>query len=1050
MRDDIRSTLRGMIEAWFPALFRASRLSPLARPGFFPDDRVCDESVKRVRRLRPSLNRRNGITLLSLLWFTFSGVALEALDPHKQVGQYGHHSWTPEGGLPGESVYQILQSKDGYLWIRTGSGLARFDGVRFVPMDAEIESVLVRAICMSTDGDLLIQTNTRTLIYKDGQFSDYLPPGSLGADGTIRQIFESREHELFAGASNFVYRIAKDGKSTIIRESTGWINAFLEDHTGRIWIAGTFALFSYRGGRLSEPIDTTASGFKITSLCEDHLHRLWAGTTKGMYRIDDDGSKLIPFHQPGVPQSITAVLEDQQGNIWLGTEKSELARLADKKSASIGDVRGLTDENVLSLLEDREGSLWIGTANGLDQLRDTDMTTFTTKEGLPSNRVNSAIVTRDGTLHAFTDDGGLARINNDFFTAYAENSRLPSLGGSALFESRDGSLWIGTTKGLSRVRDGKLTVYSAEGLFANCYIPAISEDDESLIFSCDKSLIPNSKEMLVFRFKDRKVLPFTIRGGTMGSAPMPAYTMAIYRDPSGTLWFGTAIGLFKIPPAGYYAAGWQRTVNFSVESIFDDRHGNLWLGGSSPGLTQFRIRDGRVTHFTKRDGLFDGFLSHVLSDDEGNLWISTAHGIYSVSEKALEDFADGETTSISSRRYGLEDGMKTIEASEPGSQPGGARTPDGRLWFTTVKGIVVLDPQHLMHNRIVPPVFVESVVADGVSRPFSGSLDVSPGMKAIEFQYTALSFRVPDRVQFRYRLEGYDHEWVDPGSRRVAYYTNLPPGKYRFRVIAANDDGLWNQQGAAVNIVLEPQFYQTGVFDAGCFVLTILIGIAASRAYTGVIGARARYLSLVVDKRTAELQESHRELEQLAHYDPLTALANRRMFLDDFHKMLEEMKGQQKGFALLLLDFDNFKRINDTFGHDAGDAFLVEASKRLASVVRASDLVARLGGDEFAILLAGGQDQEGIVRVCDRILHFFSAPIDFGGANIVTTVSIGVAVFPEHGETEDELYKAADLALYEAKGMGRNNWRWYHPETQDLASSEAAAVASGDRINPGP
>jgi diguanylate cyclase (GGDEF)-like protein len=1049
MRDAIRLTLRRRIEAWIPASFRASGQNSVASPVFSPGDRGREESVKCAQTSPLSPNRRNGVTLLTLLLLVFSGVALRALDPHKQVGQYGHHSWTPERGLPGEAVYQILQSKDGYLWIRTGSGLARFDGVRFVPMDAEIGNVPVKAICMSADGDLLIQTKMRTVVYKDGQFSDYLPPGSLGGYGTIRQIFESREHEFFVGEDDFIYRIARDGTSTKIRESTGVISAFLEDHTGRIWIAGAFDLFSYRGGRLSGPIDTSASGFKITSLCEDHLHRIWAGTTKGLYRIDDDGSKLIPVRRPSMPDSITAVLEDHQGNIWLGTEKSEIVRLADKKIESIDDVRGLTDENILSLLEDREGSLWIGTANGLDQLRDTDMTTFTTREGLPSNQVNSAIVSRDGTLNVFSDHGGLARIKNDVVTAYAENSRLPSLGGNALFESRDGSLWIGTIKGLSRIRDGKLTVYSAEGRLGNSYIAAISEDDESLLLSSGTRLSLSNKEVLVNRFKDGKVLPFTIRGGTTKSAPQPVYTMAIYRDPSGTLWFGTAIGLFKIPPAGYYTAGWQRTVNFPVDSIFDDRHGNLWLGGSTPGLTQFRIRDGRVTHFTKRDGLFDGFLSHVLEDDEGNLWISTGDGIYSVSEKALDDFADGETKSISSRRYGLEDGMKTIEASEPGSQPGGARTPDGRLWFTTKKGIVAVDPQHLMHNSIVPPVFVESVVTDGVSRHLKGSLDVSPGMKAIEIHYTALSLRVPDRVRFKYQLEGYDHDWVDPGLRRVAYYTNLPPGKYRFRVIASNDDGLWNERGAEVSFVLEPHFYQTEVFYLVCVVVLVLIAIAASRGYTRVIRERAKYLSIVVEERTAELQESHRELEQLAHYDPLTALANRRMFLDGFRKTLKEMKGQKKGFALLLLDFDKFKKINDTFGHDAGDAFLLEASKRLVSVVRASDLVARLGGDEFAILFAGGMDEDSIEKVCNRIVDFFADPVDFSGISLESTVSVGMAMFPEHGETEEELYKAADLALYEAKNRGRNKWQWYFPELAEGIPGETGAVASGDRVSPG-
>jgi len=360
-----------------------------------------------------------------------------------------------------------------------------------------------------------------------------------------------------------------------------------------------------------------------------------------------------------------------------------------------------------------------------------------------------------------------------------------------------------------------------------------------------------------------------------------------------------------------------------------------------------------------------------------------------------------------------------------------------------------VDPQHLMHNNLVPPVFVESVVTDGVTQRSGGSLDVSPGMKAVEFHYTALSLRNPESVQFRYRLEGFDQDWVNPGSRRVAYYTNLPPGKYRFRVIAANDDGLWNDHGAVLDIELEPHFYQTETFDIGCVLFAVFIAIAANWAYTRVIRARAEHLSLVVEERTAELQESHRELEQLAHFDPLTALANRRMFVDDFRKMLLQRRGKQDEFALLLIDFDKFKRINDTFGHDAGDAFLVEAAKRLSALVRSSDCIARLGGDEFAILVAREHDQAGIGSVCDRIVHCFSSPIEFRGANIVTTVSVGAAMFPEHGKSEKELYKAADLALYEVKRKGRNNWLWYSPELREGSQSRTGSVTPDDRVSPG-
>lgn len=959
--------------------------------------------------------------------------ALKALDPRKQIGQYGHDSWSPQSGLPGEAVYQILQSKDGYLWIRTGSGLSRFDGARFVAMNAEIGVEPVQAICMNADGDLLIRTSTTTVVYKDGQFSNYRPPVPI-LGGDIRSVFENREHELFVGEDNFIFRIEKNGAATQLMRGTGWVSAFVQDHSGNTWIAGSPALVSYRNGELTEQSASTVFGSRISALAEDHLQRLWAATTKGLFRFEGTGVNLTPVHQAGIPNLATAVLEDRQGNLWVGTETAGLLRITDNKVSSINYVTGLTDENVLSIFEDREGSLWIGTANGLDRLRDTSMTTFTTREGLPSNRVNSALATRDGTLHVFTDNGGLASIKNDVVTPFGKNAKLPSLSSYALFESSDGSLWVGTAKGLSQIKDGKLTVYTGGGVFSQHFTSAISEDDESL-------LVANSS-LHLFRFKDGKVLPFTIQGRRAPFDEIKTYTSTIYQDPSGTLWFGTAVGLYKQPRGDSRGAGWQQNVRCVVTSIFDDRQGNLWLGSNTPGLVQFRIRDGRATHYGKREGLFDGLVSKVLADGDGNLWISTDDGIYSVREAELEDLASGKSTLASLRRYGLADGMKTTEASDLNAEPGGWRTPDGRLWFTTMKGIVAVDPRRLLHNPLLPPVRIESVSADGVAQRLNNGFEIAPGLKAIEFHYTALSLRVPERVKFKYQLEGYDPDWVDPGSRRVAYYTNLPPGSYRFRVIASNDDGLWNEQGASIEFVLKPYLYQTRLFLANCICLALFAVVSGIIYYTRLIRARARYLSKIVDERTAELRASHRELERLVRLDALTSLPNRRKFDEDLRTMCERTGFEDAHFSLLLVDFDKFKNINDTFGHDAGDAFLIEAATRLASVVRTSDSVARLGGDEFAILLGGDHDETSIMRLCDRIVQSFATGVIFRGATIRSSVSVGAAIFPKHGNTGAQLYKSADLALYEVKRRGRNSWSWYHPGLQEQAAPEPEPAGS--------
>jgi len=884
-------------------------------------------------------------------------------------------------------------------------------------------------MCLNADGDLLLRTATHTFVYKDRRFSEYLPSAHWPGGG-VRVVFESREHVLFVGADNFIYRIERDGEATQLQQNTGWVNDFLEDQNGRIWIAAAHSLYLYNDGRMAAEFPTKTSTSTITALAEDRQHRLWAASANGLYRLDTgamvSGAGFHPARQAEASGHETSIAEDMDGNLWIGNETSGLERLTGGRASTLDYNAGLTDNNVLALFVDREGSVWIGTASGLDRLRDTKLITFTTREGLPTNRVKSVVADRDGDATIFTDTGGAATIHDGRVTVSSLNQRLPTLAGSAMFRSRDGSLWIGTLGGLSRMKDGSLTVYPGGGHFSKNYISAIGEDDESL-------LVANS-ESRIFRFKpgvgqDGQVLPFTVHGKPTPLLDAGIYTFTMYRDPAGTLWFGTSNGLFKRPPGEFPKGGFSGKITFDVTSIFDDHRGNLWLGGRTPGLVQYRLSDGRVTHYTKRDGLFDSFVSSCLAGDDGNLWISAEDGIYSAGQKDLDDFADGRTHTVAATRYTLADGLKTTEAVDTTSQPAGARTTDGKLWFAMKKGIVEVDPTHLRHNALAPPVLVETVSADGQPKPVDSDLSIAPGTKNLEVHYTALSLGIPERIRFKYQLDGYDHDWVDAGSRRVAYYTNLPPGEYRFRVIAANEDGVWNVEGAAINITLRPFFYQTRLFLAFCCLLALLMAFAANRLNTRLIRARAEKLTLVVEERTAELRKSQSELKQLAHYDTLTGLPNRRKFTEDFSRMCAQTqtKAQWSRFALLLIDSDKFKAINDTFGHDAGDAFLVEASRRLEAAVRASDTVARLGGDEFAILLTGEHDGAGIGLVCDRIIESFAAPIQFKGTAILASVSIGVAVYPEQGDDYEKLFKSADLALYEAKRKGGNNWSQHTP-----------------------
>ena len=964
--------------------------------------------------------------LLTAAMVLLSSSVLWALDPHRQIDQYGHDSWTSQRGLPGEAVYQILQSKDGYLWIRTDAGLARFDGVRFVSMDAEIATDPVRAICMSADGDLLIRTTSRTILYKDGRFRDYMPPAKL-PDGVTNVLFETRDHKLLVGAENFIYELQPSGPKLLMGHSER-INAFLEDRGGTTWVAASSGLYTYAAGKLSPASTGKLLGQNGYALMEDHLHHVWAGGKAGIYRLDGGPPGAAPVVEARNLGQVRALIEDARGNVWMGTHEQGLARLSGDTLSSFDSIAGMTDNQVISIFEDREGSIWVGTSSGLDRFRDTKLATLTVRDGLPANNVGSVFSTREGGLYAFCYDGGLATLDNGTFKVFAHNDKLPSLYGPAMFESKDGSLWVGTGHGLSRIQNGKLTVYTGggdrDGHFSKWFTSVISEDDESLIVA--------NAESNVYRFKDGKVTPFTLRGQTT-PITYGIYVLSMYYDPSGVLWAGTVHGFFKFVPGASPQTARRTEIDVPVTNIFDDRQGNLWMGGRFPGLMQYRITDGRVTRYGKRNGLFDGYVSRVLPDDNGNLWMSTENGIYVAREKDLNDFADRRTAYVPAIVYGMSDGMKTATASDTSSQPGGARTADGRLWFTTIKGLVSVDPTHVLHNAQVPPVVIETVVTDGTVRPIAAEVTIPPGTRDIEFHYTALSFVIPERVRFKYRLEGYDTDWVDAGPRRVAYYSNLRPGSYRFRVIAANNDGVWNEQGASVDIRIEPRFYQTWLFDGLCILLAVLAIVAGNRLNTRLIRRRAAQLTRLVEEQTAELRKSHMELEQLAHCDALTSLPNRRLFTMHFAKLLEAAQRRGEPLALLLIDFDKFKHINDTFGHDAGDAFLIEASVRLQASIRSADCVSRLGGDEFAVLLSNDPGEAGIARVCNRIVESFREPVYFKTTKIQSSASIGVAVFPEHGLTQEILYKCADLALYEAKRGGRNNWRQYEP----ALSSEA-------------
>jgi signal transduction histidine kinase len=519
------------------------------------------------------------------------------------------------------------------------------------------------------------------------------------------------------------------------------------------------------------------------------------GTEHGVSRIAADGAITTPVRE-GVAR---ALLEDRDGNLWIGTDAGGLRRLRDGRVASFGTAEGLSNASVWSLYEDREGSLWIGTnGGGLNRLRDGAVTTIGAREGLSSDETRCVYRHPDGTLWVGTKGGGATAIRDGVATPFP---LAPALAGETVVSfgaDRDGALLIGTVRrGYQRWRDGRATVVDqARGLPHNSVFALLGRPDGTLWIGHRGGgltrLLPDGR----------------FEGFGPGRGLETAYVWSIVPGPDGTLWIGTARGLYSFDGQALRKA----IPDVPVHAVHVDAEGVVWAGTARDGL--YRWKDGRARAITRRQGLYDDLVAAILEDDAGTLWMGCNRGLFAVSKRELHDVADGRAERVVPVAYDSSDGMRSAECSFGAA----ARSADGRLWFPTIRGVAVVDPARLHRNPVPPPVVIEQVVANGALHRAvpGGTLEVPPGEGRLHFRFTALSLVAPRKVRFAYRLEGLDEGWIGAGTSREADYAHLRPGRYTFRVKAANNDGVWNEEGAALTLRLRPRFYQTWWFLAVC------------------------------------------------------------------------------------------------------------------------------------------------------------------------------------------------------------------------------------------
>ncbi|MBV9613714.1 MAG: response regulator, partial [Acidobacteriaceae bacterium] len=578
---------------------------------------------------------------------------------------------------------------------------------------------------------------------------------------------------------------------------------------------------------------------------------LWIGTNGGGLSRYRDGEFHSYTTRDGLStNAIVSLREDSRGSLWIGTFGGGLVRLTGATFSTYTSKQGLPSNDVWSIFEDRGGNLWIGTGGGgLARLFDANLfTTFSTEDGLSNGVTLPIFEDHEGTIWIGTDGGGLNRLRNGKFTKLTTKNGLADNLVFTISEDHNDALWIGTRKGLSRLQAGKITTFTRENGLPSDIVTVTHVDRQGTLWV--------GTRMGLSKWKDGKFTVYTTKDGLSSNS-----VRAIYEDRQHRLWIGTAGGGLNLFKNGHFEVFDSRQGLSSdvVSSLYQDREGALWIGTNGGGLN--RLKDGKFTVYTTKDGLLDDGISRILEDDAGNLWMSSNKGVFRANLRALNDFADNKITRVPTVSYGTSDGMKTRECNG-GFQPAGWKTRDGKLWFPTMKGVAVVDPRKV--ETVGPPLHVvlEQALIDRRLANVSANVTVRPGRGQLEFRYSAPYFRAAHRVVFRYKLDGFDRDWIEAADRRTAYYTNIPPGHYRFQVIASNDGGTWSEPGSSQDIFLEPHFYQTPLFYCLGICALLAIAIAAHIAHLRGLRQRKRLLECSVDERTAALRNEIAERER--------------------------------------------------------------------------------------------------------------------------------------------------------------------------------------------
>ncbi|MEN3328897.1 MAG: hypothetical protein V7638_3704 [Acidobacteriota bacterium] len=796
-----------------------------------------------------------------------------ALNPQLDISQYAHTPWKIREGFPKGMISAIAQTPDGYLWLGTESGLFRFDGVRSVafrpPANQELPSTFIFSLLVTRDGTLWIGTAKGLASWKDRKLTQY----SELAGRYIFKILEDRESTVWASGM-----AVPSGRLCAIRNGSvqcfgddgslgrGAFNLY-EDRKGNLWAGVKDGLWQWKPGPPKfYPLAGEPDG--IQCFGEDSDGTLLVGWNGGIQRFIDGKTEL--YSMPGRVGQIRArrLLRDRDGSLWIGSFNEGLVHIHEGRTDVFGQSQGLSGETGSVLFEDREGTIWVATGSGLDRFRDFAIPSFSVNQGLSSTRIRSVIADKDGGVWLATPDS-LNRWNNGQVTVVS-GGFIPN----SLFQDGAGRIWVSTPFGFGYLKDNRFVsiteVYGA--------IAGMAHDTTGNLW------IANEHAGL-FQVRGESVvqeIPWSQLGHNDPGT-------AVVADPlHGGLWLGFFLGGVAYYNGGRIQGSFTTAADGvtagRVNDFQVDQDGALWIA-TETGLG--RLKNGRIATLTSRNGLPCDGVHWLRADDAHSVWLNTPCGLLRVPRGELDAWASAIDQNINVQPlvhvtvFDMLDGVLTTATANHFS-PQVAKSTDGKLWFLVgAAGVNVVDPHHLAFNNLPPPVQIEQFIADRKTYEATsdGSVRLPPLIRDLQIDYTALSLVAPEKILFRYKLEGRDHDWQDAGNRRQVFYNDLGPGTYRFRVMACNNSGVWNEAGTYVDFTIIPAYYQTAWFRVSVVVLFLLV--------LGVLyELRLRQVARVVRGRMEERLE---ERERIARDLHDTLLQSVQGLILKFHAVLKQI-----------------------------------------------------------------------------------------------------------------------------------------------------------------